>query len=117
MGASKNDGRSSEGGFGKRRKDTREKTNLEGTGNGLHDLGLGSGSDSGDGKTDVDSRSDTLEEELSLQEDLSVGDGNDVGAEGRQGNERDERWRFRSSRSGKGRRTECKRKRHHPGSQ
>lgn len=57
--------------------------NLEGTGNGLHDLGLGGGSDSGDGKTDVDGRSDTLEEELGLQEDLSVGDGNDVGTEKR----------------------------------
>lgn len=56
---------------------------LEGSGNGLHDLGLGSRSDSGDGKTDVNSRSDSLEEKLSLQEDLSVSDGNDVGAENR----------------------------------
>jgi len=52
---------------------------LEGTGNGLHDLGLGSGTDSGDGETDVDSWSDTLEEELGLQEDLTISDGNDVG--------------------------------------
>lgn len=52
---------------------------LQGTGDGLHDLGLGGGTDSGDGKTDVDGRSDTLEEELGLQEDLSVGNGNNVG--------------------------------------
>jgi hypothetical protein len=45
---------------------------LEGTGDGLHDLGLGGGSDTGDGKTDVDSRSDTLEEEFGFQEDLSI---------------------------------------------
>jgi hypothetical protein len=45
---------------------------LEGTSDGLHDLGLGSGTDTGHGKTDVDGRSDTLEEELGLQEDLTV---------------------------------------------
>jgi hypothetical protein len=33
---------------------------LQGTGDGLHDLGLGGGTDSGDGKTDVDSGSNTL---------------------------------------------------------
>lgn len=52
---------------------------LQGTGDGLHDLGLGGGTDSRDGKTDVDSGSDTLEEQFGFQEDLSVGDGNDVG--------------------------------------
>ena len=54
---------------------------LERTGDRLHELGLGGGTDSGDGKTDVDSGSDTLEEELSLQEDLSVGNGDDVGGD------------------------------------
>jgi hypothetical protein len=52
---------------------------LQRTSDGLHNLGLGSGTDTRHGKTDVDSRSDTLEEELGLQEDLTVGDGNDVG--------------------------------------
>lgn len=66
----------------------------------LHDLGLGSGTDTGHGETDVDladrhnrfsacrrasyskrgthSRSDTLEEQLGLQEDLSISDGNNL---------------------------------------
>jgi len=52
---------------------------LHGTGDLLHGLELGSGTDSGDGETDVDSWSDTLVEELSLQEDLTVSDGDDVG--------------------------------------
>jgi hypothetical protein len=52
---------------------------LQGTGNRLHEFGLGGGTDSRDGETDVDCWSDTLEEELGLQEDLSVGDRNDVG--------------------------------------
>jgi hypothetical protein len=52
---------------------------LEGTGDLLHGLELGSGTDTGHGKTDVDRRADTLVEELGLQEDLTVGDGNDVG--------------------------------------
>jgi len=52
---------------------------LQGTGNRLHEFGLGGGTDSRDGKTDVDCWSDTLEEELGLQEDLSVGNGDDVG--------------------------------------
>jgi hypothetical protein len=45
------------------------KEKLEGTGNLLHSLGLGSGTDTGDGKTDVNS----------FQENLTVGNGNDVG--------------------------------------
>jgi len=52
---------------------------LHGTGDLLHGLELGSGTDSGDGETDVDCWSDTLVEELSLQEDLTVSNGNDVG--------------------------------------
>lgn len=52
---------------------------LERTSDLLHGLELGSGSDTGDGKTDVNGGTDTLVEELSLQEDLTVGDGNDVG--------------------------------------
>lgn len=55
---------------------------LEGTSDGLHDLGLGGRSDTRDGKSDVNSRANTLEEELGLEEDLSVGDGDDVGAGG-----------------------------------
>ena len=45
----------------------------------LHGLGLGSGSDAGDGETDVDGGPDALVEELGLQEDLAVSDGDDVG--------------------------------------
>ena len=45
----------------------------------LHGLGLGGGSDTGHGETDVDGRPDALVEELSLQEDLAVSDGDDVG--------------------------------------
>jgi hypothetical protein len=52
---------------------------LQGTGNLLHGLDLGSGTDTGHGKTDVNGGADTLVEELSLQEDLTVGNGNDVG--------------------------------------
>jgi len=52
---------------------------LHGTGDLLHGLELGGGSDSGDGETDVDCWSDTLVEELGLQEDLTVSDGDDVG--------------------------------------
>lgn len=52
---------------------------LQGTGDLLHGLELGSGTDTGDRKTDVDSRTDTLVEKLGLQEDLAVGNGNDVG--------------------------------------
>lgn len=54
---------------------------LEGTGDLLHGLELGGGTDTGDGKTDVDGGADTLVEELGLQEDLAVGDGNDVGGD------------------------------------
>jgi hypothetical protein len=52
---------------------------LEGTSDLLHGLKLGSGSDTGDGKTDVNGWSDTLVEKLGLQENLSIGNGNDVG--------------------------------------
>lgn len=52
---------------------------LERTSDLLHSLKLGSGSDTGDGKTDVNGWADTLVEELGLQEDLSIGNGNDVG--------------------------------------
>jgi len=52
---------------------------LHGTSNLLHGLGLGVGSDTGDGKTDVNGGADTLEEQLSLQEDLTVSNRNDVG--------------------------------------
>merc|ERR1712230_291971 len=52
---------------------------LQGTGDLLHGLKLGSGTDTGHRQTDVDGGTDTLVEELSLQEDLAVGDGNDVG--------------------------------------
>jgi hypothetical protein len=55
------------------------KIELHGTGDLLHGLELGSGTDSGDGKTDVDSWSDTLVKELGLQEDLTVGNRNDIG--------------------------------------
>ena len=52
---------------------------LQGTGDLLHGLQLGGGSDTGDGKTDVNRWADTLVEELGLQENLSIGNGNDVG--------------------------------------
>lgn len=54
---------------------------LQGSGNLLHGLDLGSGTDTRDGKTDVDSGTDTLVEELRLQEDLTVGNGDDVGGD------------------------------------
>jgi hypothetical protein len=43
---------------------------LQGTSNLLHGLDLGSGSYTGDGKTDVDGGTDTLVEELGLEENL-----------------------------------------------
>ena len=52
---------------------------LQGTGDLLHGLDLGGGTDTGHGQTDVDGGTDTLVEQLSLQEDLAVGDGDDVG--------------------------------------
>jgi len=57
------------------------KIELHGTSDLLHGLELGSGTDSGDGKTDVNGWTDTLVEELGLQEDLTVGNGNDVGGD------------------------------------
>ena len=51
---------------------------LEGTGELLHGLNLGGGSDTGHGETDVNGGADTLMEELSLEEDLTVGNGDDI---------------------------------------
>jgi hypothetical protein len=55
------------------------KLELERTGNLLHGLNLGGGSDTGDGETDVNGGSDTLEEELGFEEDLTVSNGDNVG--------------------------------------
>jgi hypothetical protein len=55
------------------------KEELQGTGDLLHGLDLGSGTDTGDGQTDVNGGADTLVEQLRLQEDLAVSDGDDVG--------------------------------------
>lgn len=52
---------------------------LKGTGDLLHGLDLGGGTDTGHGQTDVNGGTDTLVEQLGLQEDLTVSDGNDVG--------------------------------------
>ncbi len=54
---------------------------LEGTGELLHGLDLGGGTDTGHGETDVDGRADTLMEELSLKEDLAVSDGDHIGGD------------------------------------
>jgi hypothetical protein len=51
---------------------------LKRTGDLLHSLDLGSGSDTGHRKTDVNGGSDTLVEKLSFQEDLSIGNGDDI---------------------------------------
>jgi hypothetical protein len=45
----------------------------------LKDARLGSGTDTGDGETDVDGRTHTTEEQFRFQEDLAIGDGNDIG--------------------------------------
>jgi hypothetical protein len=45
----------------------------------LKDARLGSGTDTGDGKTDVDGGTHTTEEQFRLQEDLAISDGNDIG--------------------------------------
>ena len=55
------------------------KLELQGTGELLHGLNLGSRSDTGDGKTDVNGGADTLMEELGLKEDLSISNGDDIG--------------------------------------
>ena len=47
---------------------------LEGTGDLLHGLNLGSRADTGHGETHIDGRPDSLVEKLGLQEDLSVSD-------------------------------------------
>ena len=52
---------------------------LHGTGDLLHGLDLGGGTDTGDGKTDVNSGTDTLVEELGLQKDLTISNGNHIG--------------------------------------
>ncbi len=52
---------------------------LQGTSNLLHGLDLGSGTNTGHGKTDVNGGTDTLVEKFGFQEDLTVGNGNDVG--------------------------------------
>jgi hypothetical protein len=52
---------------------------LQGTSDLLHGLDLGSGADTGHGKTDVNGGTDTLVEEFGFQENLAVGDGNNVG--------------------------------------
>jgi len=52
---------------------------LQGTGDLLHGLDLGGGTDTGHRETDVNGGTDTLVEQLGLQEDLAVSDGNDVG--------------------------------------
>ena len=55
------------------------KLELHGTGNLLHGLDLGGGTDTRHGETDVNGGAHTLVEELGLQEDLAVSDGNNVG--------------------------------------
>ena len=54
---------------------------LHGTGHLLHSLNLGSGSDTGYGKTDVNGRADTLVEQNGLQEDLTIGNGDNIGGD------------------------------------
>ena len=55
------------------------KLKLHGTSHLLHGSCLGSGSDTGHGKTDVDGRSDTLVEKFSFQEDLAISNGDHIG--------------------------------------
>lgn len=55
------------------------KLELERTGDLLHGLDLGSGTDTGHRETDVNGGADTLVEELSLQEDLTIGNGDHIG--------------------------------------
>lgn len=55
------------------------KLELERTGDLLHGLDLGGGTDSGHRETDVDGGSDTLVEKLSLQEDLSISNRDHIG--------------------------------------
>ena len=57
------------------------KLELEGTGDLLHGLDLGGGTDTRDGETDVNGGADTLEEELGLKENLTVGNGDNVGGD------------------------------------
>lgn len=52
---------------------------LHGAGDLFHGFELGSGTDSGDGETDVDCWSDTFMEQFSFQENLTVSNRNDVG--------------------------------------
>eukprot|EP00049_Salpingoeca_infusionum_P017066 m.351668 g.351668 ORF g.351668 m.351668 type:complete len:555 (-) comp16305_c0_seq1:37-1701(-) len=55
------------------------KLELHATCDLLHGWSLGSGTDTGHGKTDVNSRADTLVEQLCLEEDLTISNGNNVG--------------------------------------
>jgi len=57
------------------------KLQLERTGDLLHGLDLGCGTDTGHRQTDVNGWADTLIEELSLQEDLAIGDGDHIGGD------------------------------------
>ena len=52
---------------------------LQGTGDLLHGLELGSGTDTGHRETDINGWSNTLVEKFGLQEDLTISNGNDVG--------------------------------------
>ena len=54
---------------------------LERTGELLHGLNLGGGTDTRHGKTDVNGGADTLMEKLSLEEDLTIGNGDDIGGD------------------------------------
>jgi hypothetical protein len=55
------------------------KIELHRTGDLLHGLELGGGTDSGYGQTDVNGWSNTFMEQFSLQEDLAIGNTNDIG--------------------------------------
>ena len=57
------------------------KIKLDGTRHLLHGLDLSSGSDTGDGETDVNGRSDTLMEKIRFQEDLSISNRDDIGGD------------------------------------
>jgi hypothetical protein len=52
---------------------------FERTGDLLHGLDLGGGTDTGHRQTDVNGGTDTLIEKLSLQEDLTIGNGDHIG--------------------------------------
>lgn len=54
---------------------------FEGTGDLLHGLDLGGGTDTGYGETDVNGRTDTLVEEFSFEENLAISDGDHIGGD------------------------------------